>query len=96
MIGKNEERSKPSDKQIQEMYKEDLLAPYYVDGPDSAHVDMVSAVSLLCRYCVTLSSDLYTLYQPIFYMKKINATNPKYVVYIELPTACPILEPVQV
>lgn len=76
------------------MYNEDILPPYYVDGPNSAHVDMVSAVSLLCKYCATLSTDIYSISQPIFYIKTLPSK--KRIVYIELPTACPILQPIMV
>lgn len=96
LVGQNKQRSEPSQRAIDEMYNEDQLPPYYVDGPNSAKVDMVSAVSLLCSYCNSLPCDRYTDLTPAIYSEvKFLADRTKLVrVVIVLPTICPLTEPI--
>ncbi|KAI4458162.1 dicer-related [Holotrichia oblita] len=93
LIGQNDTRDGPSERDIQELYNEDELPPYYVDGPGSAHVNMVSAVSLLSTYCNSFEGDAYTSYAPNWYTEK----KPPYIrVIIEMPTVCPYLKPIKI
>ncbi|XP_044756151.1 endoribonuclease Dicer [Coccinella septempunctata] len=92
LIGKNDEREVPSDKEIKEMRGNQRLKPFYVDGPGSAYVDPVSAVSLLTRYCQTLQSDRYSVYSPEWYYEDVPGGAQ---VTVVLPTVCPIKEPIQ-
>lgn len=77
------------------MYNEDEVKPYYVNG---ARVDLVSATPLLCQYCSSLSRDQYTIYAPDWYCEEkktsVNVISVRVVIY--MPTACPILEPIEV
>lgn len=75
------------------MYDEDALPPYYVDGPGSAHVNMVSAVSLLFTYCNSFVSDAYTSYVPNWYLDRMELGAS---VIIEMPTVCPYIKPIKV
>lgn len=92
---RNNLRDGPSQDEVDQIYQEEEVPPYFVDGPNSACVNMLTSVSLLCRYCQTLNSDLYTVHQPKWYMEK-RKINGKCKVVIELPTICPILEPIEV
>ncbi|GJQ77072.1 Dcr-2 [Trypoxylus dichotomus] len=92
LIGKNELRKGPDIGDIQELYNEDPLPPYYVNGPGSAHVTMTGAVSLLSTYCNSLESDVYTSYAPNWYAEKIDNSIS---VVIELPIVCPYIDPIQ-
>jgi hypothetical protein len=97
LIGKNYERESPSKADIVNMYNEDEVEPYYVNGPNSAQVNMTSAVSLLCRYCSSLSCDQYTTYAPEWYIEEQNnILGNKVRVVIRLPIVCPITEPIMV
>jgi hypothetical protein len=97
LIGKNYERESPSKADIVNMYNEDEVEPYYVNGPNSAQVNMTSAVSLLCRYCSSLSCDQYTTYAPEWYIdEQNNILGNKVRVVIRLPIVCPITEPIMV
>ncbi|XP_044259487.1 endoribonuclease Dicer [Tribolium madens] len=93
LIGKNSERDHPNASEINNMYNEDKLEPYYVNGPNSAQVNMASSVALLCRYCDNLASDKYTTYAPEWYFEK-DSNSSKLRVFIFLPTVCPIIEPI--
>lgn len=80
------------------MYSEDDIPPYYVDGPNSARVDMVSAISLLSQYCNSLPCDKYTTLAPELYFKEKEMSSGDVIiqVVIVLPTICPIMEPIEV
>lgn len=93
LIGKNAERESPNTQAINNMYNEDEFPPYYVNGPNSAQVNMTSAISLLCRYCTSLSNDQYTIYAPEWYLEK-NELGIR--VVILLPIVCPIIESIKV
>lgn len=100
-MGKNDLREDPSDENILEMYNEHHFPPFYVDGPGSAHVDMLTAIPLLAMYCNSLPSDIFTVYNPGWFVeKKVEKVNNQFVclykVFIELPIICPILEPIEV
>ncbi|CAH0552970.1 unnamed protein product [Brassicogethes aeneus] len=90
LIGKNMERPQPTQQDLMEMYNENPLPPYYVDGPNSANVNMLSAIALLCQYCQSLPTDGYTVYAPDWYIEKKEKTR----VHIMMPTICPIVEPI--
>lgn len=75
------------------MYNEDKLEPYYVNGPNSAQVNMNSSISLLCRYCQSFHGDHYLFYSPQWYLEN-NPDNNEVRVVIFLPTLSPILEPI--
>ncbi|KAJ3665477.1 hypothetical protein Zmor_000970 [Zophobas morio] len=92
LIGKNAERESPNTQAINNMYNEDEFPPYYVNGPNSAQVNMTSAISLLCRYCTSLSNDQYTIYAPEWYLEK-NELGIR--VVILLPIVCPIIESIK-
>ncbi|XP_045465316.1 endoribonuclease Dicer [Harmonia axyridis] len=92
LIGKNDEREKPSQEEIDEMYSNDLLKPFYVDGPGSACIDPVSSISLLSRYCQTLQCNRYTQYAPEWYYK---IEQKGVVVTVCLPTVCPLRDEVK-
>lgn len=93
MVGQNDERENPSEEMIQEMYKE--YPPYFVAGPGSAKVDLVSAIALLCRYCQSLPGDKYTCYTPEWYEEENTFDNKKRVV-IFLPVISQIKGPIKV
>ncbi|XP_023029780.1 dicer-2 [Leptinotarsa decemlineata] len=97
LIGKNTERQEPDKDEIEKMYQEDELPPYYVNGPGSAQVNMLSAIPLLCQYCSCLPSDIYTEYAPDWYIKtSSDHTETKmYSVVIMLPTICPIVDVIE-
>lgn len=82
------------------MYNEDELPPYYVDGPGSAQVTMLSAIPLLCQYCASLPSDVYTAYAPEWYVDEkedMSFEDSKlFRVVILLPTICPIVDVIEV
>ncbi|CAG9860697.1 unnamed protein product [Phyllotreta striolata] len=84
LIGKNDEREDPSLEKIQEMYEEDPLPPYYVKGTDGAQINMRTAISLLCQYCQSLPSDIFTVLVPDWFVKQTE--NDMYVVVVLLPT----------
>lgn len=88
------QRQSPTPNEIVKMYEEDEVQPYYVNGPNSACVTMTSAISLLCSYCQTLQSDLYSLQQPKWYISKGPIGGTK--IYIELPTVSPLIDPIEV
>lgn len=93
LIGKNTTRAEPTAQEIQKMYDEDELPPYYVNGPNSARVDIVSAISLLSQYCNSLPCDKYTTFAPeLFYEQSLQGLR----VTIVMPTICPITEPITV
>lgn len=88
-------REKPTDSELEEMYSEDEILPYYVNNdPKSACITMVSAISLLCRYCQSLPSDLYTLQQPKWFLANTDDKICK--IIIELPIVCPLIDPIAV
>nr|CAH7736058.1 unnamed protein product [Callosobruchus chinensis] len=89
LIGKNEDRKVPHKEDIKRMYAEDELPPYYVNGPGSSQINMQNAISLLCQYYSSLSSDMYTVYAPEWYCEETSAG---FRVVIYLPTACPVLD----
>ncbi|XP_057660796.1 endoribonuclease Dicer [Diorhabda carinulata] len=89
LIGTNSEREDPSVKDIVAMYNEDIIPPYYVNGPTSAQVNMTSAISLLCQYCMSLPSDIYTVRAPDWFFRMVDQ---KISVVILLPVVCPILD----
>ncbi|KAG5887607.1 hypothetical protein JTB14_002616 [Gonioctena quinquepunctata] len=99
LIGKNLERLDPSREDIERMYNENEIRPYYVDGPESAQVNMQSAIPLLCQYCSSLPSDMYTLHAPEWYLKSnCESGEPdekRFSIVIILPTICPILEAIE-
>ncbi|KAK9882155.1 hypothetical protein WA026_019672 [Henosepilachna vigintioctopunctata] len=96
LIGRNDVRDGPSKENIEDMYNEQLIPPYYVSGPESAYVNAISAISLLCRYCQNLPRDRYTSCNPEWYLEKVeDPEGISYVVTILLPTLCPIIEPIQ-
>lgn len=76
------------------MYELDCK-PYYVKGPESAQVDMVTAIPLLCHYCNSLPSDMYTVYAPDWYIERAD-DNVNCRVVILMPLLCPITEPIVV
>lgn len=94
VVSTNEVRENPSQRELEEMYQEDEVPPYFVNGPNSACVTILSAISLLCTYCQTLNSDLYTVQQPKWYLDKSETKMRK--VLIQLPTICPLLDTVAV
>lgn len=75
------------------MFNENEIEPYFVNGKDSAKVDMVSAISLLCQYCNSLSSSSYTVFAPEWYLK--TAENRQCVI-IYLPLTSGITNPIKV
>ncbi|KRT83525.1 helicase [Oryctes borbonicus] len=92
LIGQNGIRKGPNEDHIMELYNEDPLRPYYVNGPGSAHVTMTAAVSLLSSYCNSLEGDVYTTYAPNWYAEKKDKALS---VVIELPIVCPYIDPIQ-
>ncbi|KAF2900394.1 hypothetical protein ILUMI_05788 [Ignelater luminosus] len=97
LVGHNETRVPPSSEQLQELYDENAIPPYYVSGPGSAQVTLLSAISLLCRYCLSLPSDKYTSYTPTWYVEELIYEIEKfYKVVVELPRVCPLWrEPIE-
>lgn len=93
MIGKNEERPEPTKSELRNMY-DSQLPPYYVDGPDSANVNMSSAIALLCRYCQSLPCDGYTTHAPDWYVEE--SVTKQFRVHILMPTCCPLVDSIQV
>ncbi|CAG9838636.1 unnamed protein product [Diabrotica balteata] len=91
LIGKNSEREEISEEALQALYNEDEIPPYYVK-PGGACVTMLSAISLLCQYCTSLASDMYSEAAPEWY-KKENLG--KTAVVILLPTGSKILDEIQ-
>ena len=95
LIGKNELRGAPDETSLDKFYNEDEISPYYVNGPDSPYINMVSAISLLTNYCNTFVGDPYTTFSPNWYINNNHENSMKSVI-IELPTPCPILDPIEV
>lgn len=93
LVGQNLNRPKPPAEKISEMYKENILPPYVVDGPGSAKVDMLSAISLLSQYCESLPADKYTTYSIDYYKEERDESCR---VVIVMPLLCPIKDPIQV
>lgn len=77
------------------MYNEDKLEPYFVNGPNSAQVNMNSSISLLHRYCSSFQTDQYLSYFPEWYLQK-HPDNGTVQVVIYLPILSPILDPITV
>lgn len=73
------------------MYNELEYPPYVVN---SARVDLLSAVTLLCQYCQSFSCDKYTTYSPEWYIEKDIFKKQRVVILMPLP--CPIKEPIMV
>lgn len=97
LVGRNDEREQPTNEEINNMYHEDPLPPYYVDGPNSAYVDMNGSISLLCHYCSTLQSDIYTTYAPEWYIEKKKTSLEMLVrVVILLPVVSPLRDIIEV
>ncbi|XP_066254152.1 endoribonuclease Dcr-2 [Euwallacea similis] len=97
LIGQNGLRADPTQQEINEMYQEDKIPPYYANGPGSAKVDMVSAISLLSQYCNSLPCDKYTVMAPEWYSERkfpIGDKETPMRVVIVLPTMCPITDPI--
>ncbi|XP_048517572.1 endoribonuclease Dicer isoform X2 [Dendroctonus ponderosae] len=95
LVGMNKWRQKPSALRISNMYNEDELPPYYVNGPRSAKVDMVSAISLLSQYCNSLPCDKFTTLSPeLYYEEKTTILDDLTRVTIILPTICPLTAPI--
>nr|CAI5861281.1 unnamed protein product [Callosobruchus analis] len=90
LIGKNEERKAPHRNDINRMYHEDELPPYYVNGPGSAQINTHNSISLLCNYYSSIPSDIYTVYAPEWYSEERSDGCFRVVIY--LPTACPVLD----
>lgn len=79
------------------MYDENILPPFYVDGPGSASFNLLTAIPLLTMYCSTLPGDIFTRYSPNWYLETRGELALKeYKVYIEMPIVCPLLEPIEV
>ncbi|KAH1020286.1 hypothetical protein HUJ04_009975 [Dendroctonus ponderosae] len=95
LVGMNKWRQKPSALRISNMYNEDELPPYYVNGPRSAKVDMVSAITLLSQYCNSLPCDKFTTLSPeLYYEEKTTILDDLTRVTIILPTICPLTAPI--
>ncbi|XP_050314250.1 endoribonuclease Dicer isoform X2 [Anthonomus grandis grandis] len=92
LIGKNEWRQGPTKQQIEEMYNEDEIKPYYVNGLNSAKVDMISAISLLSQYCNSLSCDKFTCLSPEYFLIDRRGQKFAYQVEVRLPVKCPLIE----
>lgn len=75
------------------MFNEDELEPYYTNGKNSAKIDMVSAISLLCQYCNSLGNNSYTVFAPEWYLKDCGV-KPRAVIY--LPIVSGIVDPIEV
>lgn len=75
------------------MEKNDALKPYYLNGPNSAYINAVSAISLLYRYCMSLQTDRYTVYAPDWDYENVGGLIQ---VSVSLPTVCPIVQPIKV
>lgn len=73
------------------MYNELEFPPYVVNG---SRIDLLSAVALLCQYCQSFSSDVYTVYAPEWYYEKNSLHLQRVVILMPLP--CPIKEPIKV
>ncbi|KAK5650697.1 hypothetical protein RI129_001726 [Pyrocoelia pectoralis] len=89
LVGKNEMRRDPSDD-----FKEEhvhLIPPYYVNGPESPQIDLLTSIPLLCFYCQTLPADKYTTYTPGWFIEQCKTTD-RYRVTIELPPVSGVLE----
>uniref|UniRef100_A0A6P7GJE9 Endoribonuclease Dicer-like n=1 Tax=Diabrotica virgifera virgifera TaxID=50390 RepID=A0A6P7GJE9_DIAVI len=94
LVGRNDEREEISEEDLQAMYNEDEIPPYFAK-PGGACVTMLSAISLLCQYCTSLSSDVYSDAAPEWY-KKDSFEDGKVSVVILLPTGSHILDEIQV
>ncbi|XP_031333092.1 endoribonuclease Dicer-like [Photinus pyralis] len=90
LVGKNEERKD----EIDAKECDDLIPPYYVDGPDSSKIDLLTAIPLLCFYCSCLPADKYTTYVPGWFIEICPETR-RYRVTIELPPVSGILQLIQ-
>lgn len=77
------------------MYHEDPIPPYYTNGPNSAKVDMTSAISLLCSYCQSLSKNI-ELAPELYSECDESSTEKRIRVIIDLPTVCPLNESITV
>lgn len=88
LVGFNLLREAPSESDIQDMYEEDQIPPFFVNGPKSACITSMSAIPLLHQYCQNLPSDTYTVYEPEWYIDK--SCNRGFKVTIILPIICPI------
>lgn len=91
LIGKNTLRTEPDMIDIEKMYNEDEIPPYYTNGANSAKITMLSAIALLCHYCNCIPCDVYTSYQPEWYVEQSENTKDQRVVIV-LPIKCPIKE----
>ncbi|CAG9768668.1 unnamed protein product [Ceutorhynchus assimilis] len=95
LVGKNMHRKEPSQYAIERMYNEDEFPPYYAKGPNSAKVDMISAISLLCQYCSSLPCDKYTSLAPALYYKRKKVGLDQLIsVTIVLPTISLLRDPI--
>ncbi|KAF5273493.1 hypothetical protein FQA39_LY07510 [Lamprigera yunnana] len=92
LIGTNEIRTGPTDQGIQNLYDELDILPYFVNGPCSPQVNLLTAIPLLCRYCLALPSDKYTVYNPTWKQEK-SSTGIRFI--IELPTVTNVFEPIE-
>ncbi|XP_018331371.1 endoribonuclease Dicer [Agrilus planipennis] len=92
LIGRNDERDGPSEDDIQKVYNEDCLPPYYVNGPGSSQINCLNSISKLSQYCQTLASDQYTTFQPEWFLER---NKEKRRVIIELPIVCPIIDQIE-
>lgn len=91
LVGKSDERTLPSKKELDEFYNEDLLPPYFVNGPNSAFVNLNAAIPLLHMYCDSLYEDKYIDCDPEWYKSGVDK---KFSVTILMPAACPLTEPI--
>lgn len=85
LIGSNDHRKMPDQSRINAMYEEKKI--FYVDGPGSANISESMAMSLLMMYCNSTKTDMYTKYEPVFY---VEGNIDKCRVYIQMPTFCPL------
>lgn len=83
--GKAALRPGPSSVAIKDMYNELELPTYYVDGPQSAHVSMNDAVTLIHVYCSSIPSDQFTRHDPIWFIEE-HKESGKIRVRLEFPT----------
>ncbi|KAK9511555.1 hypothetical protein O3M35_000188 [Rhynocoris fuscipes] len=74
----------------------DDLPPYFANGPDSAKVTALYAITLINRYCLSLPQDQFCVLTTSWWVRPVEVDGlVKYEGILRLPINCPIKEDIR-
>uniref|UniRef100_A0A061QLI9 Putative dicer-2 n=1 Tax=Cupiennius salei TaxID=6928 RepID=A0A061QLI9_CUPSA len=96
LLDKCHNRSLPSEEEIKQFMADSLIPPYMPYGESGPRITMISAISLINRYCASLPADMATKLTAKWSIREIDPENPvkEFECTLKMPINSPLRVPI--